>query len=543
VRQQGLKGKTLTAPSIQFHPQPAPPYTKERRYEVRGRVQAEGYVSRIQINGRRQFLELAGQEVTFRETVPLNPGPNRIDVHAEDLSGGVTDRQVAVVADWNPPQFSIQRVVSSPTEWIFHGTCIDDHALRSVRVDGSVRLLVENASTPRRLPLNVSLPRSNSEVLLEAEDQAGNRLARILRSADAVAWHIDDPRHMWVASSILSASAAEASASSSGETTRKDQLKPRLRLHHAVKTIEVFDEEFFLDGTADDRGGLQQVFVNGEPLLEGSDRGAVQRHFTCRLLLEEGPNEFTIEALDRSGNSTRQTITVIRRIPEYLDTTTRLTVGVPPPAASQMHDLSDLARRSMEQEILRDPARFHLVERQEGWEFIMREQDLSVSDLADPAAALRIGKMLPAELLIMSRFVPRGGGLTMFARVVQTTDGRMLFLDDVYSEEPEEDIEYQIGGLILKIEQRFPVVGGTVKAIAGDRATLDLGSENGVFSGTRFVVVHADPPSSTDGLVRRSKGEMIELEADRVRSRSCVARILPTHGKEEVTEGDLVYAR
>jgi hypothetical protein len=544
VRRERLKSEHFSAPVIEIAAASLQDPVNTRTLAIRGVAGAQGHVARIWINQIPEFLELAEPAITFAKEVLLQPGSNTVSVRVEDLVGQSAESTIRVFADWNPPQVTIQQVADSATELILKGSCVDDVALKTVAIDGAVVFSAGDSPTTRRAPITIRVLRSAETVSLEAEDHAGNRLVRSFSAADVLAWQIHDPRRMWASTRSGDETGGNSSEiKATGGTRRVDQLRPRLRLAYADRTLDVFDEEFFLDGAAEDRGGLQQLFINGEPLLDDHDEGALQRFFAQRLFLEEGTNVFTVEAVDLAGNTTKKTVRVNRRIAEYLDAKTRLSVGVPPPASSEMTDLTDLARRTMEEEILREPARFHLVERQEGWEHIMHEQELSVSDLADPSAALRIGKMLPAELLLMSGFMAHGTGLTVFSRVVSTSDGRMLFLDDVYCDVPEEDLAYQLGGLILKIEQRFPFVHGKVEQIQGDRATLSVGSEDGVYAGTRFVVVHSTSAPALRGRLCRSQGEIIQLEAERVTHATCVARILPSHGKAEVIVGDAVRAR
>ena len=97
-------------------------------------------------------------------------------------------------------------------------------------------------------------------------------------------------------------------------------------------------------------------------------------------------------------------------------------------------------------------------------QFIMGPEIL---ELEERLAVLLGGRA--AELLIVGKVIPETGGTTLFAKVVQSRDGEVLFADDVYFEEAR-DLEHLVAGLVMKIEQRFPTVQGRLIAIEGEEA-------------------------------------------------------------------------
>ena len=65
---------------------------------------------------------------------------------------------------------------------------------------------------------------------------------------------------------------------------------------------------------------------------------------------------------------------------------------------------------------------FSLVEREE-LERVLREQELALSGLVDPASAPRVGQLLGADLLLYGSFAAAGGELRIDARIVRTESG------------------------------------------------------------------------------------------------------------------------
>jgi hypothetical protein len=192
-----------------------------------------------------------------------------------------------------------------------------------------------------------------------------------------------------------------------------------------------------------------------------------------------------------------------------------------------------------------DPVRFRLLARDDSdWENLLREHQLSISLLADRESALRIGKLLAAELLLVADVRLEGKGITIHARVLDVSTGQIMFVGDVYTE-AVEDLDWVLSGLVLKIEQRFPMLEGRVLKTARSRVTLDLGERQGVRPGTRFIVLQAAEESSP-GLpesVLRISETWVQLEADRITNEASSARIVPEAGASAVREGDRVYAR
>jgi len=73
---------------------------------------------------------------------------------------------------------------------------------------------------------------------------------------------------------------------------------------------------------------------------------------------------------------------------------------------------------------------FVLVEREE-LERVLREQELSLSGLVDPAGAPKVGKLLGADLLLYGSFVTAGDELRVDARIVRAESGAAAALASV----------------------------------------------------------------------------------------------------------------
>ncbi len=523
-------------------------WTKERTRSVKGKAKAPGWVSHFAVNGNPEFLELAEQTRPFRADVALHSGTNTIALEAGDLLGQRTVRNITWIADWQPPVLQIHDFRRDGADWVLTGECVDDAALVSVSAGGQDFFHGAPQQRQKTVPVAIRL-HAGIPTLLIAEDAAGNRLQVNLSPDTFEQQRIASlPRPAYAS---LNAQASPSDLPAAGNpapaatAAAPDTLPPTLRLSEDRAIAYSFAEEFFLDGHAADSGGLAALTVNGENLLEDAGKGIKRTYFSRRLPLQLGTNRFEIVARDLAGNQTAKSIAVVRGTPEYLDEEYRLTVGIPPVLSPQPLSAGILVKQAMERELTRQPVRFRVLEREEGWDYILREQKLSASDLADPSAALKIGKMLPAEILLMARLLTQAGGTTIFLRGVETGNGEVVFSDDVYSEALDKELDDLVGGLTMKIKQRFPLVMTGIVRVSGSEATIGAGRDQGIEPGARFIVIpkSGSVTNTPTGEVTKQDGKWVELAVRKVGRDTGVTGILPASAAKSVRNGDTAYAR
>ncbi len=528
-------------PNIKLDAPPPAAWAMTRRLQVAGSAQADALVREVCVGAWRMFIEVAEPMVMFSASVDLQPGANTIAVAAEDLRGARAATNLLVMADWQAPEIIVTNVQPAGAGWRIAGVCRDDFALASLVVDGqSQRILPADGGRQAEFTL-VLAPGAASLVL--AADRAGNQLRFIadpglLAEIQATAGLLQDPRA--ALATDMAATAPRAAA---------DAMRPYLNLSGTVGTAEVFDEEYALDGTAADGGGLAGITINGEELLPREFAGeAVQYRFERRLLLEPGTNRFVIAARDMAGNETRKALAIVRRAPAFLAAEHRLTLAMPAPEARQADPAgAETLRFQLKKEILQPPPRFRLLERAGGWDDILREQEISASVLADEvrATALRIGRLFPAELLLMVSLRPDSEGTAVCAQVVETGAGEILCSENVYCADAAADQAYQVAGLVMKIEQAFPLVEGKILAMDPEAATIDAGAQQGVRAGTQFVVAAPEPGQDRPqaGQLRSYRDQPVRLRVERVMPDRGVAAADPPAATKILQAGDFIYAR
>lgn len=545
ARKQTLASAEAKPPEIVLTPESENRWTRMRERTIAGRTSGRGLIGSIVINNSPEFVELAREQVDFSRSIRLKAGRNDVLIEARDLADRKTARTVVWYADWLPPGLDLIRAERDGNELVLDLRCHDDSALAAVLVDGAKRFDGSGNKPVLEYSLKLRVA-AGTKPLIEVKDLAGNVVRT--RVGDLVA------RNEGACILYELASAGETGGLlDSGQPPLKTAPRPggagdrdlSLQITGARPLTRVYDEEYFLDGTAAGSAGLQSIALNGEEILNPVNRGAVQSFFARRIPLAPGTNRFDIVVCDAAGNSKSRKITVVREIPGYLHQECRLSMGVSPLISDEERGFVRLIRRCLEEELLKEPVRFHVLEREEGWDLILREQALSLSDLADPRAALKVGQMLPADTLLVGTLIRDGTGLTVYTRVVDTTTGRILATEDVYSEALQANLAYQMAGLTMKIEQKFPLFSGRIIEHMGAKARIDVGSVKGLRTDTRFLIVHgAGGNGSTDpGMVCRADSRLVELRTDEVKEDTAVARIDPRSAKALIGEGDHVYAR
>jgi hypothetical protein len=526
ARRRNLIAQTVSAPTVVLENQSQSPWTRAREANVRGTAQGAGYIGEIFVNGHPQFIELADKRHTFSERISLREGSNTVEITARDLLGHEASTRQTWIADWQPPQIVITHVEKNGSRISVEGACYDNQALGSVVING--RAMVNDAFGPviRDVPFSLELA-ANELLLIKAEDRAGNPLELTMNSSDLLAGEIN--------------SVAELASNDSAIPTASqpsDQAKPVLRLFERQPVVTIYGNEYYLDGEALDNGGLAEIRVNGEAWLKPEHRGAQRRRF-AGFLNVEGTNVVTVSVRDLAGNVTEQQVTVISRVPEYLDEHYRLRAAVLPWREGAMSGWIQTEEVSeyLSEIVARPPVRFRLLARGDEWTEVLRELQLSASELADPRTAVKIGRILPADLMVTGSIYEDGDGLTFYVKMVDTAEAVVLYAGDVYTEKKLDDWRFKVEGLVSKMEQSFPLIESRIAELQPKAVVISSGSEDGVRIGTKFIVVESNAS------VLGGEDHFMELLVTKVDREKSAARMASEMDAELVKVGERVYTR
>ncbi|MDA1043723.1 MAG: hypothetical protein O3C57_00715 [Verrucomicrobia bacterium] len=552
VEMQALKQQRVPPPVIDIQPESLIKITNARKRILKGRAQGVGHIRDLDINQTRKFIELAMREQPFQEEITLRSGLNRIQIAATDLAGQTSTRVVEWVADWEPPAVTITKAAPAPGGWTLQGLCADSLMLSEVSIETDVVRRLD-AQGKMKVAFDFTL-RKGGKAVIHAADSAGNIFAATFDEES-----LGLEKQVWLYERALAMAPSDethtdgrmllAAQTPVPAPDRIDRLKPSFKISADSRRVsEIFREDFFLSGEARDAGGLASVSINGEALLEHP--GALQHFFARRLPLDGlgVTNQFELVAVDTAGNTSTKSFRVVMRSPEYLNDKVRLTLGIPPVSAPEtMLKDADTVRVELEDALVEWPARFNVVAREENWDKILTEQKLSMSALSDPRAALQIGKIVTAELFLMGRLIEEANGTTIYLSVVDIDQGRVIAGTDVYTENIDDfrNRQYYVSGLARKVEQEFPFIQGRIEDVSGTSVIIDVGSEQGVTRGMRFVVLegaHADD-TLENANVRFFTEQWIQLAIKQTKSSQGVAEVLPGSAKRLVQKGDFVVTR
>ncbi len=481
-----------------FETAPQPARTRQREIVLKGTAIGSNPIESLIINGESEFIELASSHQTFERKLPLKEGPNVFRLSATDLAGRETTTNLTLTADWTPPQIHLQRSAA-----VLEISCLDSGGLGPLQVNDQT-VVPSGTSYKLEWPLQSGVP-----LRLVAQDRAGNK----------VTWSLSEQELEHLAQNPSPA-------------------PPKLHVVDAGKTITLYNAEYVLDVRAEDDTALHSVSVNGENLLT---RPTPLFRTLHRIALASGTNRLVVATEDMDNNLTEKHITVVYRKPEYLDRNYRLTTTLSPLAGDLPEPAYGLrVNHLIGHQLTKDPVRFYLLAGEEESRHLQEEQALSDSTLADPRALLKTGKQLNSDLVFITRVISDAPGQTIYTQVFDIHGSKELFIEDVYMEDISR-LAHQLEGLVMKIEQRFPLLQARV-GMQEKQLFIDAGEKCGAHTGMRLLVIRSEG-SFEQGRIVRAEKQPIECIVSEVESETALFIIPGRHPEGAVRPGDFVFTR
>jgi tetratricopeptide (TPR) repeat protein len=160
---------------------------------------------------------------------------------------------------------------------------------------------------------------------------------------------------------------------------------------------------------------------------------------------------------------------------------------------------------------------------------LLEELNLGSSDLANPETTLKLGKVLAAKLIGTGSlyYLPQGTLLNLRLIDTETSAIPQVTTKQISPQASLEKELFQLNRDILKtVIMKYPLHGYVVKA-TDDQIMLNIGSRQGVVSGTKFEVLEEQAPVTYKGKSLQSSPKTIsQLEVVRVEPDLCHAKVL-----------------
>ena len=474
------------------------PVSNRFRFEVKGEVQDDFFAAKIAINDDPEFIELSAQKIPFSKKIKLKNGLNEIKIKTTDLMGHLTEKKVSIVGDFEGPVLKLINIADGDTvtenKIVLKGVLADATGITSLKINGE--LLAYHEERKIEFTYNLGLREGRNNIALAATDAAGNTTTGELhlicspRSAGINPFSNFASRRTIPAGEPILLAFSGTVASDAGQgllyAANTSNAAFRLTIKDLTDTQTVYYDTLYVDGSATGTHEIETVAINGEPLLIIPGRSV---YFNRLLELKEGENPITIDVVDAKGNQTSKTVTVIRQIQKVRRIGSRMSVAVlpfemkgrPSMAGDTIYD--NLIGALVEQE------RFNVVTRGDELEAILREQKLSQTDLVDKSTAVRVGKLIAAEAVLMGTVQETKDSIEIYARLVNTETSSVLEAKDVFSQDKTiPQLQYVTNGLALKLKHSFPLVEGMVIKVKGNEIYADFGTFNHIKKEMKFIV-------------------------------------------------------
>jgi len=439
-------------------------WTKNDPVIVSGFVEDAHYISSVAIEGKPLFFEGSKQKIIFKESLKLARGKHRIGIEAKNLLGVATSTEITVHVDRDGPALTIEKInfdENDKNQIIIQGSVYDDSGLEAVIINGREVLITKSSVSDH---FSKSIKTDEDTITIEAYDKLGNQTLARTSLSDLTTENF----------SILLASLDSEIVKGliSSALKKEDTYSPMIHLKEWSDFQTVYLEKIYLEGQIRDDKGVSRITINGVPVL---CREGKRIFFSYFFDLDTGENRITIEATDNEGNVSNRTITILRKVPEAMLSSERLSLMVLPFGYDSMEFSDNLFFQGNLIGSLMDQNRFRIVERDK-LDLILNEHKLSATDLVDKATAVKVGKLIAARSILTGNIIKTRNGFEVIGRLVDTETSEILSTEDAFSEYVDiHTFKHLSDGLAIKLHRDFPLITGQILKCKGNHIFINLG--------------------------------------------------------------------
>ncbi|MDP2807664.1 MAG: CsgG/HfaB family protein [bacterium] len=191
--------------------------------------------------------------------------------------------------------------------------------------------------------------------------------------------------------------------------------------------------------------------------------------------------------------------------------------------------------------------RFKIIERSQ-IDKVMSEQKLGMTGAIDPAKAVKAGKILGVDAILMGSISSTATGIGMDARLIDTESSGVITAKDAYSgQNTLQDIKTMATDIAIQIYNDIPLVEGyLIKVNPTGEVFLDIGTAKGMRKGMKVVVYKEGEEIKhpvTGEILGKQVTKVGELLLTEVQEKMAEAHILEKEAGQTLTVGQKVVAK
>ncbi len=530
--------------------------TNEFFVTVSGVAKDENFVSSILINGAPEFIELSQREIHFKKKFPLVQGKNSITIEAHDLLGNRSKKALMVIGDFSAPQLSVVNFINGQTvqdkQVTIELSCFDDSGIKYMSLQD--KKISPGGKKSGIAYWVISLREGKNIISMMAADTGGNQtkgdIVLIYKPGSIVALNDFFP----IATDALNTSALNTInldiIKNRVSPADSDTFPPEIRMRGLLKNISadesltiigrLWNNRFFIEGQAADSNGVGFVAINNRPVASQPGKEVIFNRLTE---LNEGKNPFEIKAEDIIGNSDVKSFVIERRIQKIDLKGSRMTLSIMPFKNDCISPaLADSVYNLLVDEIIGNE-RFNVVGRGVDLEAILKELKLSQTDLVDKDKAVKTGKLIGSEAIMIGTIIEQQNSIEVFAKLIDTENSTVMASHDVFDmDKKRTKLEFLMEGLASKFIYSIPIVEGRILTVKGDKFYLDISRNRhmNIRSGIKCLAYRPEP-FVVDGMVLGEEtnilGNLILVD---VKENFSIAKLSEMNGQ---TQGGVVDIR
>ncbi|KPA14219.1 conserved hypothetical protein, secreted, partial [Candidatus Magnetomorum sp. HK-1] len=277
---------------------------------ISGTITDPQFVSQILIKQTQIFQNVSEKKVKFIHKLNINEGIHKIQISAENLNKGISEKKISVQVDWTGPQIVISK---SDNASIISGYVFDDIGLKQLRLNNRIF----NCNKKKRFPFH-TIRTGTTLDQIEVEDLAGN----ITKYSPEFTKEISTSNRYFFASNEKSVFYSD----SSDNNYKPSKNSPiSIKIKHWSRFDYSYLPEIAIMGEINSPYALKSLTINNSQIKINADSHIL---FSKKIHLKPGINSIKVKAVDIKENNQSLDIEITKRIPEAYKTDYRLRLAV-----------------------------------------------------------------------------------------------------------------------------------------------------------------------------------------------------------------------